>query len=256
MRRSGQPSRPNARTCCCVSLPKMLGRGVNPAESECTDYRGRTIMYLAAENRNFRGANFDGAQFRYLNSMARADLTQPERRRRLSRSEPVQSRSGARRASTNPPAGRRGTANVPTTGAWSLPNLRAEGGHFRGANFDGAKLLYLTLMARADFTGASLRDIVGDSLDLRGANAQGPTCPMRPSHGVWGFLGVLPGSRALRRQDHPAVQSGGSPRPRDGGSRSAIADQDREADAAGDPDLVSPAAPAGSLRKIGGAEGS
>jgi hypothetical protein len=50
-------------------------RGVIPPESECADYRGRTIMYLAADNGNFRGANFDGPWFRYPNSMAHADLT-------------------------------------------------------------------------------------------------------------------------------------------------------------------------------------
>jgi uncharacterized protein YjbI with pentapeptide repeats len=55
----------------------------------------------------------------------------------------------------------------------TLTYLRASDGNFRGANLDGAKLLYLTLMPGADFTGASLRGVVGDSLDLRGANFSG-----------------------------------------------------------------------------------
>jgi uncharacterized protein YjbI with pentapeptide repeats len=32
-------------------------------------------MYLLGDERSFRGANFDGAQFRYLNFMTGADLT-------------------------------------------------------------------------------------------------------------------------------------------------------------------------------------
>jgi len=54
--------------------------GLNPParnheNNECADYRGKLVMYLRGDGGNFRGANFDGAQFRYLNSMKRADLT-------------------------------------------------------------------------------------------------------------------------------------------------------------------------------------
>ncbi len=44
-------------------------------DNECADYRGNLVMYLGGDDRNFRGANFDGARFRYLNFMTRADLT-------------------------------------------------------------------------------------------------------------------------------------------------------------------------------------
>ena len=47
----------------------------NERDSECADYKGKLVMYLRGDDGNFRGANFDGAQFRYLNSVERADLT-------------------------------------------------------------------------------------------------------------------------------------------------------------------------------------
>jgi len=54
--------------------------GLNPPakgepDNECADYRGKIVVYVQGENGNFRGANFNGAQFRYLNLMSRADFT-------------------------------------------------------------------------------------------------------------------------------------------------------------------------------------
>ena len=51
-------------------------RGADPPmHGECADYRGRLLMYFQLEGANVRGANFDGAQFRYLNSLGGSDLT-------------------------------------------------------------------------------------------------------------------------------------------------------------------------------------
>ena len=44
-------------------------------DSECIDFSGRVLMYVLVEGGNFRGANFDKVQFRYLNTMMDADLT-------------------------------------------------------------------------------------------------------------------------------------------------------------------------------------
>jgi len=50
---------------------------------------------------------------------------------------------------------------------------RGEGGNFRGANLDGAQFLYLNNLTRADLTGARMRGIEGDMIDLTRANLSG-----------------------------------------------------------------------------------
>src|SRR5262249_42288013 len=47
----------------------------NESDNECADFRGKLVMYFRGARGNFRGANFDGAQFRYLNSFAGGDFT-------------------------------------------------------------------------------------------------------------------------------------------------------------------------------------
>jgi hypothetical protein len=53
----------------------LRGRSGVSRDSECVDFSGRVLMYVAGEGGNFRGANFDGARFLYLNTMIGADLT-------------------------------------------------------------------------------------------------------------------------------------------------------------------------------------
>ena len=247
---AARPFRYDAELRKCVNargeegLNPLPSRGADmPLNGECADYRGRQLMYLQLENGNFRGANFDGAQFRYLNFMARADLTGASLRDVVADVVDLREAnlsgadlSGARlRPCPGPDRGAcvqdaridartilpfprkeafaRGMVAVDRSGAVprfrydaergkclnargeeglnqpsqkapresecadyrgvTLTYLRADGGNFRGAHFDGGQLLYLTHMARADFTGASLRGVGGDSLDLRGANFSG-----------------------------------------------------------------------------------
>jgi uncharacterized protein YjbI with pentapeptide repeats len=48
--------------------------------------------------------------------------------------------------------------------------LHGDDSNFRGANFDGAQFRYVNFMTGADLTGASLRNIIGDMMDLNNAN--------------------------------------------------------------------------------------
>ena len=48
--------------------------------------------------------------------------------------------------------------------------LQGDDANFRGANFDGAQFRYLNFMTGADLTGASLRNIIGDAMDLNNAS--------------------------------------------------------------------------------------
>jgi hypothetical protein len=60
----------------CVDAEGRPGWNVpsRDGRQECADYRGRVLTYFQAHG-DVRGANFEGAQFLYLNTLEGADLT-------------------------------------------------------------------------------------------------------------------------------------------------------------------------------------